>query len=161
MKFETIFLRFMTFLVGLPALAVGTFLLPKIAKEAIQEAAGGATMGYIIVGTLLLIYLSIIPFYLILFHFTRILVYIERDLVFSELCLHAFQKIKRYSFIISGLYVLALPFMYFIAEWDDAPGLILINVVITAAFIGLESIAFIVQNIIKKVVDKNQEETKQ
>ena len=78
----------------------------------------------------MVMYVSVIPFYFALYQAFNLLSYIDKNQAFSELSVKALKKIKNCAITISGLYVIVLPFVYILAEVDDAPGLIVIGMVI-------------------------------
>ena len=69
-------------------------------------------------------YVSAIPFYVALYQAFKLLSYIDKNQAFSELSVRALKNIKICAITISGLYVVVMPFVFIIAEIDDAPGLI-------------------------------------
>ncbi|SDK19694.1 DUF2975 domain-containing protein [Sediminibacillus albus] len=148
----TLFLKLAVFLIGTPVLALCIFLLPQIAMEAIEQAQKGAELAYVVFGILIVMYGSAIPFYLALYQALRLLSYIDKNQAFSELSVRALKKIKNYALIISGLYVVALPFVYIIAEWDDAPGLILIGMVFIGASLVIAVFAAVLQRLLQEAI---------
>ena len=54
---------------------------------------------------------------------------------------------------ISGLYVVVLPFVYLLAELDDAPGLILIDMVIIFAAMVITVFAAVLQRLLQEAID--------
>ncbi|KKI90872.1 membrane protein [Bacillus sp. SA1-12] len=154
---STLFLKVAVFFIGLPILALCIFLLPQIASEAIEQAANGSQLAYVVFGLLLIMYGSTIPFYVALFQTLRLLSYIDKNQAFSELSVRALKKIKNCAITISGLYVVALPFVYIIAEWDDAPGLIVIGLVIIGASMVIAVFAAVLQKLLKEAIDIKSE----
>ncbi|QHS21494.1 DUF2975 domain-containing protein [Virgibacillus sp. MSP4-1] len=149
---STLFLKIAVILIGMPVLALCIWLLPQIAAEAFEQAAKGAELGYIVITILTIMYLSAIPFYFALYQAFNLLNYIDRNQAFSDLSVRALKNIKYCAVIISGLYVVALPFIYIIAEWDDAPGLILIGLVIAGASIVIAVFAAVLQKLLQEAI---------
>ncbi|ESU31856.1 hypothetical protein G3A_14375 [Bacillus sp. 17376] len=154
---STLFLKIAVFVIGTPVLALCVLLLPKIAYEAIHEAMNGAWLGYVIIGLLLLMYGTAIPFYLALYQTLNLLSYIDKNEAFSEMSVRALKKIKNYAVMISFLYVAALPGFYVIAEWDDAPGLILIGMVIIGASMVIAVFAAVLQRLLQEAIEIKSE----
>ena len=75
------------------------------------------------IGNFNVMYVSAIPFYTALYQSFNLLTYIDKNQAFSQMSVEALKKIKNCAIAISGLYVVALPFVYIMAEVDDAPGL--------------------------------------
>lgn len=122
MRIRTLLLK-----VALGILAVGTvafmiFILPNI-KELMQAVipnmailqpltqAGLAGTG--------------ICFIYILFQTFKLILNIDRNEAFSESTIKCLKNIRNSGYVMTGIYVLLMPIIYLIAEFDDAPGLIL------------------------------------
>lgn len=154
---STLFLKIIVSAMGIPVLALCILVLPKIVNEAFGYTAKGDTLGYILLGILIVIYISAIPFFLVLYQAIKLLTYIEQDKAFSQISVKALTKIKNYGKLISSLYVVVLPLVYIVAEWDDAPGLILIGIVIIGASFAVAVFASILQRLLQKAIDYKEE----
>ena len=154
---STLFLKIAVIIIGIPVLALCIFSLPQIANEAFSHATNGAALGYIILSILFIMYVATVPFYLALYQTVKLLNYIDKDQAFSGISVVALKKIKNSAKIISGLYVLILPLVYRIAEWDDAPGLILIGMVIVGASFAVAVFASILQRLLQNAIDIKEE----
>ncbi|WP_186577972.1 DUF2975 domain-containing protein [Aquibacillus kalidii] len=148
----TLFLKLAVFLIGTPILALCIFLLPQIASEAIEQAQKGAQLGYVVIGILLAMYGSAIPFFIALYQAFKLLSYIDKNKAFSELSVRALKKIKNCAILISILYVVALPLVFIIAQWDDAPGLVLIGMVIVGASLVVAVFAAVLQRLLQEAI---------
>lgn len=149
---STIFLKISIFAIGIPVLALCILLLPKIAMEAIEQAQNGAGLGYVVLGILIIMYGSAIPFYIALYQGLLLLSYIDKNQAFSELSVSALRKIKKSAKLIFGLYVAALPFIFIIAEWDDAPGLVLLGMVIAGSSLVLAVFVATLQRLLQQAI---------
>lgn len=149
---STLFLKLAIMVIGIPVLALCIFLLPQIVGEAIEQAKNDSTLGYIVLGILMIMYLSAIPFYFALYQAFRLLNYIDENKAFSHISVLALKKIKNCAITISGFYLVALPFVYYIAEWSDAPGLILIGMVIVGASIVIAVFAAVLQRLLQEAI---------
>ncbi|MDF0727120.1 DUF2975 domain-containing protein [Cytobacillus sp. S13-E01] len=154
---STLFLKIAVFLIGTPVLALCIFLLPQIANEAIEEAVSGSKLAYVVFGILIVMYVSAIPFYFALYQSFNLLSYIDKNQAFSQISVRALKKIKNCAITISGLYVVALPLVYIIAEWDDAPGLILIGMVMIGAPMVIAVFAAVLQRLLQEAIDIKSE----
>ncbi len=152
MKRSTIFLKIAVFLIGAPVLAICIFLLPNLVVEAFEQWRNGADLAYVVFGILLVMYVSTVPFYFALYQAFKLLSYIDKNQAFSELSVIALKKIKYCAITISGLYVLALPLVFIIAEWDDAPGLALIGLVIPGASMVIAVFAAVLQRLLQEAI---------
>ncbi|KUO63597.1 MAG: hypothetical protein APF84_18725 [Gracilibacter sp. BRH_c7a] len=148
MKRETIFLKLAVFLMGLPVLALCIFGLPWIANNPVNP-----DYAYILYPILTGMYVSVIPFYIALYKAFRLLSYIDKNIAFSELSVKALKYIKYCAITISTLYVVMMPFVYLVAEKDDAPGLIIIGMVPIFASMVIAVFAAILQKLLQDAID--------
>ncbi|MRH42495.1 DUF2975 domain-containing protein [Aquibacillus halophilus] len=154
---STIFLKIAVFLIGIPILAICIFLLPQIASEAFASVEGGSELAYMVFGILTVMYVSTIPFYFSLYQALRLLRYIDKNEAFSELSVKSLKNIKNCAILISGLYVIAMPFVFIIAQWDDAPGLVLIGMVIIGASLVIAVFAAVLQRLLREAINIKSE----
>lgn len=158
-NYSTTFLKTAIVLISLPVIAIAVFLLPQVVVRAFQELTNGPTLAYTVLGILAIVYLSIIPFLMALYQGFKLLRYIDRKQAFSDLSVQSLRKIKRCGWVIAGLYALALPFIYVIAEWDDAPGLILFGMLIAGAAIVVAVFANVMEKLFEEAMRlKNENE---
>ncbi len=149
---STIFLKVAVFLIGTPVLALCIFGLTWLANNPANPDY--VQMLYpILIG----IYVSVIPFDLALYQALKLLNYIDKKQAFSELSIKALKNIKFCAITISGLYVLIIPFVYLLAELDDAPGLIIIGMVPTFASMVIAVFAAVLQKLLKDAIDIKSE----
>lgn len=154
---STLFLKISVFLIGTPVLAVCLFLLPQLAVKATEEAQKGSELAYVVFGILIIVYASTIPFYVVLHQAIKLLQYIDKNKAFSELSVKSLTRIKKCALTISGLYMLALPLVFIIAEWDDAPGLVLVGMVFVGASFIIAVFAAVLQRLLKDAIDLKSE----
>lgn len=150
----TLFLRIAVILIGIPVLALCMFLVPEIAKFAAQLLP---TMVYINYVVFIFFYMTAIPFYGALYQAIKLLSYIDRNEAFSELSVTALKKIKYCAVILSVFYLTGMPFFYLIAEADDAPGIIVIGLVIIFASAVIAVFAAVLQRLLQEAVQIKSE----
>ena len=124
------------------------------ANEAIEK---GSELAYVVYGLLIVMYISIIPFYFALYQSFNLLSYIDKNQAFSDLSVRALKKIKTCAIIISSLYVLAFPFVFIMAEVDDAPGLAVVGMVPIFASLVIAVFAAVLQRLLKEAIDIKEE----
>lgn len=154
---STVFLKIAIFLIGTSVLALCIFLLPKMGIEAFEQAQKGAGLAYVIVGVLLIMYGSAIPFYISLYQALLLLRYIDKNEAFSELSVNALKKIKNCAKLIFCMYILALPLIFIIAERNDAPGFILLGMVIAGASLVIAVFVAVLQRLLRQAIDIKSE----
>ena len=102
-------------------------------------------------------YIGSIPFFVALYQAFKLLGYIDDNQVFSQSSVNAMKNIKYCANIISALYVVMLPFVYIVAEKDDAPGLILMGMVPIFASLVIAVFAAVLQRLLQDAIDIKSE----
>ncbi|WP_144556008.1 DUF2975 domain-containing protein [Bacillus sp. X1(2014)] len=149
---STLFLKMAVFLMGVPVLALCIFGMSWLAKNPVNP-----DYDHILYPIVIGMYVSMIPFFAALYQAFKLLSYIDKNQAFSELSVQALKKIKFYALIISGVYVIILPFVYFLAELDDAPGLIIIGMVPIFASVVIAVFAAVLQRLLQEAIDIKSE----
>jgi hypothetical protein len=106
---------------------------------------------------LLGMYLPAIPFFVALLQGWKLLNYIDANTAFSQLSVRALQKIKFAAGTITGIFLLGMPYIYYAAEIDDAPGVILVGLVIIGAAGAVATFAAVLQKLIQRGLDLQSE----
>lgn len=149
---STLFLKLALFLIGAPVLAIcgiGIGWLP--------DHPFNAEFDHILYPIIVGLYVSAIPFFMALFQAFKLLSYIDKNEAFSDLSVRALTKIKYCALTISGLFVILLPFVYILAEKDDAPGLILMGMVPIFASMVIAVFAAVLQRLLQQAIDIKSE----
>ncbi|MFB2517264.1 DUF2975 domain-containing protein [Lysinibacillus sp. OTC-L20] len=151
MKRETLFLKIAVFLIGIPVLALCVWVVPRIALNTVEHSP------ILTIVALIGVYATAIAYFVALFTTIKLLSYIDQNIAFSELSVKALIKIKYCAIIISSVYVVGMPLIYYAAEVDDAPGLILIGMVIIFASFVVAVFAAVLQKLLKNAIDIKSE----
>lgn len=141
---STLFLRGVVFLLGLFALAVCIFALPV----GIRSDATGYYRP-IVLG----MYVTAIPFYIALHQALKLLGYIDASRVFSGLSVNSLKNIKLCAVAIGALYTAGLPYIYYVANKDDAPGVMAIGVVIVFASFVVATFSAVLEKLLQNAID--------
>ncbi|HEK9099740.1 TPA: DUF2975 domain-containing protein [Bacillus pseudomycoides] len=149
---STLFLKIAVMLIGIPILALCIFGLPWLANNPVNP-----DYAYILYPILIIMYVSVIPFFVALYQAFRLLSYIDKNKAFSKLSVKSLKNIKYCAITISLLYAVGMPFFYFMAEIDDAPGIILIGLVIIFASMVIAVFAAVLQKLLKEAIDIKSE----
>lgn len=83
----------------------------------------------------------------------KLLNYIDSSMAFTPPSVTALGKIKLCAFSISGLYVLIMPFIFLLADKDDAPGAILMGLVPIFVSAVIAVFAAVLQRLLQEAVD--------
>ncbi|MCM3353255.1 hypothetical protein BJH90_04105 [Bacillus halotolerans] len=151
---STLFLKIAVILIGIPVIALCIFLVPEIANFAAELYPDISYLKYLVYIDL---YAAAIPFYFALYQAFTLLSYIDRNKAFSELSVRALKKIKYCAITISLLLVAGMPLFYLIAEMDDAPGIILIGLVLIFASMVIAVFAAVLQRLLQEAIDIKSE----
>lgn len=106
---------------------------------------------------LLGLYIPAVPFFIALYQALKLLDYIDRDKAFSELSVGALKNIKYCALAISALFAAGMPYIFYAADRDDAPGVALIGFVIIGASFVIATFAAVLQKLIQNAVDIKSE----
>lgn len=147
-KGKSIFLKIAVILLGLPVLAIGATGIPWLFKHPVNPTYD--QMIYPVVAGL---YATTIPYLLALYQTFKLLSYIETSEAFSLMSVESLGAIKRCAFLISGIYLVMMPFVFGIAELDDAPGLILVGGVPVFASLAVAVFAAILEKLLQEALE--------
>lgn len=128
--------------------------VPEIANFAAELYPGISYLKYLVYADL---YAAAIPFYFALYQAFKLLSYIDQNKAFSELSVRALKNIKYCAITISILFAAGMPLFYLIAEMDDAPGIILIGLVLIFASMVIAVFAAVLQRLLQEAIDIKSE----
>lgn len=153
-KGETLFLKLTVILLAFPVIAACVFLLPWLIRDTMRSDWEYA---YLLYPILIAMYLSAIPFFIALYQTFQLLNYIDRNNAFSERSVRALRNIKRCAVTISGLYVLSMPFFFLMGDRDDAPGVVLIGMILIFAPVVIAVFAAVLQKLLTSAIEIKSE----
>ncbi|MED2790339.1 DUF2975 domain-containing protein [Bacillus wiedmannii] len=151
---STLFLKTAIILIGIPVFALCIFLIPNIGNYAADLYPDIAYIKYLV---LINLYATVIPFYFALYQAFKLVSYIDKGNAFSKLSVRALKKIKQCAITISVLYIIGMPLFYLVAERDDAPGIIIIGMILIFASIVIAVFAAVLQRLLKDAIDIKSE----
>ncbi|AWE08214.1 DUF2975 domain-containing protein [Lysinibacillus sp. 2017] len=142
MKRETLILKLAVIIIGLPIAGILAFLTYDL-------IAVPKTKEFILfVPMVIVLYVAAIPYFIALFQTIKLLGYIDRNNAFSVLSVQALKKIKLCAIVISVFFIVDLPFLFRIADVDDAPGIVLFSLIIIFASIVIAVFAAVLQKLL-------------
>lgn len=141
---STLFLRLAIILIGLFVLTMCVYVIPLIISTDETELYKPLLIG---------LYIPAAPFFWALYQSLKILDYIDANNAFSIESVKAFKNIKNCGIIIGIIFVLALPFIYRAADMDDAPGVMLLGLVIVGASFVIAAFSSLLQKLVQNAVD--------
>jgi len=151
---STLFLKLAVILIGIPILALCIFVVPAVGNFMAELYPDHTYLKYLV---FLILYAAAIPFYFALYQAFRLLQYIDQNHAFSQISVEALKKIKKCAITISSLFVVGMPLFYLLAEADDAPGVILIGMVIIFASMVIAVFAAVLQRLLQEAIDIKSE----
>ncbi|WP_203247327.1 DUF2975 domain-containing protein [Sporosarcina beigongshangi] len=144
---STLFLKTAVILMGMPVLALCTFGVYQLANNPVNP-----DYAHILYPILIGMYVSAIPFFIALYQAFKLLNYIDNNQSFSELSVTALKNIKFCAMTISGLYMIILPFVFLVADLDDAPGLVIVGMVPVFASMVIAVFAAVLQRLLQEAI---------
>ncbi|HHT7240028.1 TPA: DUF2975 domain-containing protein [Bacillus cereus] len=151
---STLFLKTAIILIGIPVLALCIFLVPNIGNYAAELYPDIAYIKYLI---LINLYATVLPFYFALYQAFKLVSFIDKGNAFSKLSVRTLKKIKNCAVTISILYVTGMPLFYLVAERADAPGIIILGMLLIFASMVIAVFAAVLQRLLKDAIDIKSE----
>ena len=151
MKRETLFLKIAVVIIGLPIAAILAYLTyDLITVQKTKEFL-------LFIPMVVVLYLAAIPYFIALYQTIKLLGYIDWNNAFSQLSVQALNIIKRCAVTINGLFIVDLPFLFHIADVDDAPGIVLFSLIIIFASIVIAVFAAVLQKLLTNALEIKSE----
>lgn len=154
-KSSTLFLR--AAIIGLALIVLGlcALILPQLAKGWSEELKDIQNTQYPV---MLALSLAAIAFWIALYQGWKILKYIDANTAFSNATVRALKTMQRCSFFISGMMAACWPVMFYLAQFDDSPGVIIIYGIIFVGTPFVFAIALgVFQRLLKNVINIKSE----
>lgn len=145
---STMLLRAAILVIGLTVLGLCAVALPAgIASDQT------GMYKYILMG----LYIPAIPFFYALQQTLKLLGYIDKNKAFSESSVQALKRIKYCAVAISALFTAGMPYIFYVADKDDAPGVAAVGFVIIGASFVIAATAGVFQRLVQHAVDIKSE----
>lgn len=87
----------------------------------------------------------------------QLLNYVDSDEPFSKKSIRALRNIKFAAFVVGGVFLVATPLIFWIAEQDDAPGLIIFGFVFAGVPLMVGVFAGVLQQLIHRALELKSE----
>lgn len=141
---STIFLRASLLIIVLIVLALCLLVLPR----AFFEHGYSAFIPIVSV-----MYLSTIPFFIALYQALKLLNYIDQNTAFSNHSVQALKYIKNCAICIAVFYSAMMPYVYVLGDESDAPGIIVMGLIVVFASIVIAVFSALLQKILKSAIN--------
>lgn len=146
---STYFLRFIVIVLGAVALLIAVLILPAINREWNDTYPEVAGWKYPLIT---LLASTIVPYFIALYQTMRLLGYIDRNKAFSKKSVVALRQIKYCAAAFSALYVPVLPLVYHVADKEDAPGIMVIGLVMCFAPFVIAAFAAVLERLLQSAL---------
>lgn len=144
---QTLFLKFVLGFIALGSMSLCVYLL----------ATTNFLRPDITMPLVLGLSVSDIPFLIALYQVFKLLTYIDKKIAFSSLSVTALQKIKYCAISIGILYAVGLPYLYMLAQGEDAPGFVLFGGIIACSCFVIAVILAVLQKLLRSAIDLKSE----
>ena len=145
---STLFLKLILYVLSLGAISLSVFL---IVNTIILDFVGGYKP--ILIG----VSISMLPFLFIFYQSLLLLNLIYKNLSLTEYLVNSFKITKLTSLLISLLYLVGSPYVFIVAEKDDAPGVVALNLLLIIGPFTVGVFASILQKLLINAIDYKSE----
>lgn len=151
-KGTTLFLKLAVIVIGAPV-----FILCLLGVYFLVNNPVNPDYSYILYPILAGVYVTVIPFSIALYNAFKLLTYIDNNKAFSYESVKGLKKIKYCAITISGLYIILMPFIFLLADKDDAPGAIIMGIVPAFASTVISVFAAVLQRLFEEAIEIKSE----
>jgi hypothetical protein len=106
---------------------------------------------------LLGMYIPAVPFFIALYQSWKLLGFIDKNKTFSNESVNALKNIKYCATIIGVLYTTGMPYIFYAADRDDAPGVVAIGCIIIFASFVIAVFSAVLQKLLQNAIDIKSE----
>ena len=147
-KTSTIFLRVVVWLLGLLGLLFWIGFVPAGIRQEWDTNLAPILWG---------MYVAVVPFYVALHSTLKLLQLIDKNKAFTQAAVTALQRVKFSVAIVGAAGLLALPYFYYVADIEDAPGVLLVGLILAATPTVLVVFTAVLQKLFQNAIDIKQE----
>jgi hypothetical protein len=150
---STLFLRAVLVAAALIVLSLCIFAFPSMGRGMAAEFPSVKYLEYsILVG-----YVMAVPILIAFYQAWKLLGYIDNNTAFSESSVKALKNIKYCGVAVSVAFLCGMPFVVGIAEADDAPGAVVMGLIIAGAPLVISVFAAVLQKLLQNAIDIKSE----
>lgn len=150
----TLFLKGVLVLFAGLALVLCYFLLPAVLREWVESYP---EISYGRLPMFFALSLSAVAFLIALVQAFKLLTYIDTNQAFSDVSVKALKRIAICGIAIGVMFAAISPIMYLMAQHEDAPGLGLLDALITFASFVIATFAAVLQKVLKSAIALKKE----
>lgn len=150
MKKETSFLKFSLILMCIPTLLMSFIIISNLLLDPYWLPYNVIIAMYNVSAILIL---ATIPYYMALVQGSKLLKLIDENKAFSIDSVEILKKIRNYAYVICALFIVNLPFIFILAEYDDAPGMILVGLFLVFVIFSVSVFANVLMKLFKNAFE--------
>jgi hypothetical protein len=106
---------------------------------------------------LLGLFVPAVPFFFALGQAFKLLDYIDKNTAFSQKSVNALKNIEYCALAISVLFAAGQPYIFYVADKDDAPGVALMGFIIIGASFVIATVSAVFKRLLQNAVDIKSE----
>ena len=145
---STLFLKVILYALSLGAISLSVFLIVNTIK---LDLVGGYNP--ILIG----VSITMLPFLFIFYQSLQLLNLIDKNQSLTKYSVNALKNIKWTSLLLSLLYLVGSPYVFIVAEKDDAPGVVALNMLLIIGPFTVGVFASILQKLLINAIDYKSE----
>jgi hypothetical protein len=150
-NYPVLFLKILLGILLIPVLFLDFYHFPLLFIDGL--GSDSLYMPYLFV-LMISIYVMSVPYAISLVNTFKLLILLENKEFVSETSEKLLKIIRKMAYIVAGVFLVDLPFIYILAQMDDAPGLIIIGLFLMVFSLGIAMFA----NLIKKFISEQRNE---
>lgn len=153
-KGSTLFLKLVIIVFGIAVLALCIFAFPSAYQGMSIEWPGIEAVQPI---AFIALYASAIPFFISLYQGMKLLGLIDSQTAFSHVSVRSLRIIKYAATSMTLCYFFVMPLVYLVADYDDAPGLIIVGMVFACSPLVIATFAAVLEKLVQSAIDIKSE----
>ncbi|BAP85777.1 hypothetical protein LOOC260_112390 [Paucilactobacillus hokkaidonensis JCM 18461] len=154
MQKETLFLKVVIIVLALAVLTGCIFAVPGLIQAGNDFSSH---YRYVFYGGAVGVTSTAILFWIIIWQAFKILILIDHDNAFSQTTIKILRLIKWLAVAMGVVYALELPSLYVLADHMDAPGVLMIGIILTGASIVISVFAALLEKLLANAVNYKSE----
>lgn len=140
---STLFLKSALLLIGLVVATLCVYVIPWILLHIDTDYFTPVLLG---------LYAPTVPFFFALYQAYKLLRLIDKNIAFSQASVRALRTIKLCAILIGVLFTAGSLYLYYVAQRDDAPGVLLLGLIIIFASMVIAVFAALLQRLLTDAI---------
>ena len=146
---KTFCLKIALVLIFIPIVLITCFATPSLYVEAVEN---NEINHYFVLAFVVLMILVLLPCAVAIFQTLKLFTNIEKGVYYSEKSMKSFRVIQYSGVVAAGLFAAMLPSVFYFAEMDDAPGLVLLGLIFVFGGCAIAVFASVMRDLVMEKV---------